>query len=332
MAGINRGLALLLLVGLLGCKAKPPPDALVSTPPPVYTGDRRGDGGLLNGQRPGTSPAPASSPGSGGVQVGNLDANMTLGNPDGATTDASNKEHYLLTRKQYDLSYNDEKRFPNWVAWKLEAEDIGSQPRGQFAPDPELPDGFTRVTPSFYTGSGYDRGHNCPAKDRSANKEDNDAVFYMTNMTPQLHAMNAGPWERLESYTRTLVQQRDMTCYVVCGHAGRELGRTRGGVAVPEYGWKVVVAVPKGQAVDASARVIAVKMPNDGSIRETDPWEQFLTTVSALEGELNMPLLNGLPPDVQTALRDKKDQGGGSFGGESGTQKRRRRSSGSFGR
>mgnify|MGYP001553786444 CR=1 FL=1 len=321
---------LLLLLGLLGCKAKPAPEAPLSTPPPVYTGDRRGDGGLLN-KRPGTNPSPAVStaPGQGSTPVGSDDPNLALGNPDDATTSESNTAHYLLTRKQYALSYNDEKRFPNWVAWKLDAEDIGSQPRGQFAPDPDLPSGFTRVTPSFYTGSGYDRGHNCPAKDRSANKEDNDAVFYMTNMTPQLHAMNAGPWERLESYTRTLVQERGMTCYVICGHAGRELGRTRGGVAIPEYGWKVVVAVPRGQAIDANARVIAVKMPNDASVAESDPWDGFITTVEALRKDTGLNLLSNLPESLST----QKDRGTGSLGGESGTQKRRRRSSGgSFGR
>ncbi len=40
---------------------------------------------------------------------------MLLGNPDGATTTASNRERYLIQRPRYALSYNDRLRFPNWV-------------------------------------------------------------------------------------------------------------------------------------------------------------------------------------------------------------------------
>lgn len=38
-------------------------------------------------------------------------------------------------------------------------------------------------------------GHNCPHKDRSRSRQDNQVVFYMSNMTPQKHGMNGGPWE-----------------------------------------------------------------------------------------------------------------------------------------
>jgi endonuclease G, mitochondrial len=330
MAGVTHwgGLFLLLLAGLSGCKAKPPPPVAPAPPPAIYAGDRTKDGGLLQRQRTTT---PTEGQAGAGVQVDSVDDNMALGNPDGATENPRNRESFLIKRPQYALSYNDSLRYPNWVSWKLEAEDIGDLPRGQFSPDPDLP--FRAVTHGDYTGSGYDRGHNCPSKDRSARKEDNDIVFYMTNMTPQLHEMNAGPWERLESYTRTLVQQRGMTCYVLCGHAGREQGRTRGGVSIPAFGWKVVVATPRGQAIDARARVIAVKMPNDDRGIESDPWDRFTTTVEDLEAELKMPLLSGLPKEVADALRTKRDGGSGSFGGEAGTQRRRRRNSGgSFGR
>ena len=125
-------------------------------------------------------------------------AQMLLGNPDKATTSPTNREHFLIKRGQYALSYNDKLHFPNWVAWHLTAGDIGNTERGNFVPDPDLPGGFTRITTRDYTSSGYDRGHNVPSKDRSGSRQDNDIVFFMTNITPQQHGMNAGPWEGLE--------------------------------------------------------------------------------------------------------------------------------------
>jgi endonuclease G, mitochondrial len=307
-------------IGGIGCKTKPPvtPPPVVQQPPAIYSGDRSGNGGLLKNQPPPKPGTPAE--------------NMALGNPDGATSQPSRTTNFLVVRKQLALSYNDDRRYPNWVSWKLDADDIGSTPRGQFHPDDDLP--FRPVTPGDYTNSGFDRGHNCPSKDRSASKDDNDAVFSMANMTPQLHEMNAGPWERLESYTRTLVQQRGMTCYVVCGHVG-EQGRTRGGVAIPMEGWKVVVAVPRGKPIDASARVIAVQIPNDDPRIERDPWEKYIVTPAELEQAIQLPVFSALPPDLANVLRNKRDKGGGSLGGDAGFAKRNRRngrrSGGSFG-
>jgi endonuclease G len=216
---------------------------------------------------------------------------MLWGNPDGAKPNPGSREKYLLTRPQYALSYNETLRFPNWVAWHLGAADMGSTPRGNFAPDPLLPAAFTRITPRDYTGTGYDRGHNCPSGDRTATKADNDATFYMTNMTPQTHAMNAGPWENLESYCRELAKSGS-ECYIVCGH-GFDKGKTRStvgpaAIAVPDWGWKVVVVLPEGAGDDRrritkATRVIAVKMPN-AQIPESDPWQKYTVTPAEIEG------------------------------------------------
>ena len=294
MADLRRApLLFSALVALaVGCFRQTPPPAAAPTPE-VYGGDRSGDGGLVKNtprRKPGgsfgqTAPATTESD------------NLLLGNPDGASASESNREHFLVTRTQYALSYNDGLRYPNWVSWRLVASDIGDTPRGNFSPDPDLP--FRAVTPSDYTRSGYDRGHNCPSKDRSATEDDNRATFYMSNMTPQLHEMNAGPWERLETYSRSLAQ-RGNTCYVICGHSG-EQGQTRGGVSIPTWGWKVVVAVPNGEKLDASARVIAVKIPNvKGQVDERDPWENYSVTIEEIEEALKSDgkpwnLLSGLP-------------------------------------
>ena len=93
---------------------------------------------------------------------------LRLGMPSDAKDDPKQREDYLLERPQYTLSYNATTRRPNRVSWRLRKADIGNAHRGQFEPDPLLPKGFAKVTSTAYNGSGFDRGHMCPAHDRSA--------------------------------------------------------------------------------------------------------------------------------------------------------------------
>jgi endonuclease G, mitochondrial len=126
--------------------------------------------------------------------------NIRFGFPAPAKADSeTSREAYLIARPQYVLSYNAKTRTPNWVAWRLTEADIGNTPRSAFEPDPALPLGvIARVTAHDYDGCGLDRGHMCPAKDRSASAEDSRAVFFMTNIVPQSPASNHHAWERVE--------------------------------------------------------------------------------------------------------------------------------------
>ena len=48
-----------------------------------------------------------------------------------------------------------------------------------------------------YSGSGFDRGHNCPSADRTGSTADNTATFLMTNMMPQAPTNNQQTWAHL---------------------------------------------------------------------------------------------------------------------------------------
>lgn len=316
---------------LAGCPKPAAPPAQPMRPPVTITDSRPANsqpGGFLK-----------TPPRSGGTPAGKSSAAgdplAIFGNPDDATESPRNQDHFLMARPQMTLSYNNTLRFPNWVAWHLKASDIGDTERSSFVPDPDLPSGFEVITTRDYSGSGFDRGHNCPSKDRTANAEDNQVVFYMTNITPQYHEMNAGPWEGLESYCRKLAQDGN-ELYILCGHGfdkGNERGQTIGkdNIAVPDFGWKIVVVVPEKASVDANTRVIAVKMENSKTI--SGSWDRFITTAAELEQATGLRFFKGLPADVAQALKQKRDEGASSFNSDdSGFRKSKRRSSGgSFG-
>jgi endonuclease G, mitochondrial len=199
--------------------------------------------------------------------------NARFGLPGPAKAEPSSREAFLIARPQYVLSYNAEKRIPNWVCWELKASDIGTAARAPFEPDPDLPRGFAKVTSRVYTNGGFDRGHICPAKDRSSSPKDIRATFYMTNIVPQAPNCNQRGWEKLEDYCRRLTKE-GRVLYVAAGPAGvggagkdgrkEEIGEGRLKVTVPHKVWKVVLVLPReGAEPRKNTRVIAVIMPND---------------------------------------------------------------------
>jgi endonuclease G len=211
---------------------------------------------------------------------------------------------------------NAEKRIPNWVCWELRKADIGPIPRAPFTPDPDLPRGMAKVTSHVYDGCGFDRGHLCPAKDRSATAADQAAVFHMTNIVPQSPNSNQKAWERLEAYCRELAQ-RGHLLYIACGGAGmggegkngraEEVGKGRLTVAVPARLWKVVVVLPREDAEPRkNTRVIAVIMPNDQSVGFD--WAKYRVPTRKVEKLTGYHFFRNIPEEVAEALRDHLDE------------------------
>ncbi len=257
-----------------------------------------------------TTPPPTSS-----------NEHMVMGNPDGAIASTTSPAKYLMEKPQFALSYNRDKGIPNWVSWRVDASWFGSAPRqNDFRADNTLPAGWYQVGSSSYSGSGFDRGHNCPSADRTNSVANNSATFVMTNMIPQAPDNNQGPWVRLEDYMRTLVNQGN-ECYVIMGQYG--VGGTGsngyatsidgGRVTVPARTWKVIVVLPVGSGDDAArvttaTRVIAVDMPNTQGIRNHN-WGSYRTTVDAIEQAAGVDILSRVPASVQAVIESRVDNG-----------------------
>jgi endonuclease G len=244
-----------------------------------------------------------------------INPNVRFGMPAPAKASAESREAYLIDRPQYVLSYNAKTRTPNWVSWRLRKEDIGNAARGPFAPDPLLPKGvIARVTSRDYEGSGFDRGHQCPAKDRSATQADCDATFYMTNVAPQSPSSNQKGWERLEDYCRRLAKEGH-ELHIACGPHGvggvgkngpaEEIGKSRK-MTVPHQLWKVALVLPReGAEPRKNTRVIAIIMPNNQSVGFD--WTKYRTTARDVEKLTGYRFFRNVPEDVAEALRDHRD-------------------------
>jgi endonuclease G len=234
---------------------------------------------------------------------------LPFGNPSNATADAGNSNNYLLAKRSFVMSYNNERGTANWIAWRTTASDLGdSLPRPPFAPDGSLPPGFTPIKPTDYNGSGYDRGHLVPSADRFGDPVSNAETFLMSNIVPQTPDLNQYPWEKLESYARGIVR-RGSDVYTIAGVYG-EKRRIRRRVSVPADCWKIIIVLPRGggiQDVNRQTRIIAVDMPNEQGI-EKNWWQDYLTNVRMIEQKTGYNFLSSLPQELQDILETKTDQ------------------------
>jgi len=230
---------------------------------------------------------------------------LAPGNPSNANTAADN---FLLVNGAFAASYNKTKGRANWVSWRLTKGDLGEAARqNDFRADPDLPGNFPEINSSDYSSSGYERGHLCPSADRASSPELNSLTFLMTNIAPQTHDLNAGPWEKLERYTRAMAR-RDANLYIIAGAYGSK-GKLKNKIDIPARFWKVIVVVERGGdvfSVDAKTRVIAVDMPNENGVLDRN-WREYTTTVRNIEEKTGLDLLSNLSKSVQNALEIKPD-------------------------
>jgi endonuclease G len=253
-----------------------------------------------------------NSSSSGGGGGGTDDDNMLMGNPSNATTSTGNYTNYLMVKTYYALSYHRDRGTPNWVSWHIKSSDMGSSPRqDDFRADVTLPSGWYQPGSTSYSGSGFDRGHNCPSADRTASVAANSATFLMTNMIPQAPNNTQQTWNNLESYTRSLVTAGNEV-YVIMGAYGT--GGTgsngtvntidNGRITVPNRVWKVIVVMANGSndlgRVTTGTRVIAVNTPNINTINSD--WKQYRTSVDAIESATGYNLLSNVSTTVQSVI------------------------------
>jgi DNA/RNA endonuclease G (NUC1) len=232
--------------------------------------------------------------------------NTELGTP----TDGDPSNDVMITRKEYTISYNPQRAGPNWVSWDLSATHLGASDRCNcFTADTALTRQGVKAytTLDFISGGQYDRGHMEPSADQSTTDTENATTFFLSNVLPQRHDLNAGPWEKLEIALRDSVRA-GREAYVIAGGiftGGTGLGTLNGAgnIFIPDSTWKIVVLMPAGEGLSdinsaSDVDVIAVNMPNVTGIILND-WPQYVTTVDKIQQSTGYDFLSSLPESIQ---------------------------------
>ena len=207
----------------------------------------------------------------------------------------------MLVRTGYVTSYNKTTMLPNWVAWHLTADRTeGPAKRSgvDFQADMDVP--APRAEDSDYYGSGYDRGHMCPAADNKYSERAMEESFLFTNMCPQNGNLNRGDWNEMEQACRRWAKSYGGV-YIVCGpilYKGKHKTIGKNKVVVPEAFFKVVLRTGD------NPKAIGFIYKNAEGNR---PKGDYVNTVDEVERITSIDFFPSLPDDVETKVEATAD-------------------------
>lgn len=206
------------------------------------------------------------------------------------------REEIILHRTAFTISYNNDYKTPNWVAWELtRAETEGTEDRkNKFEPDPDLPE--PRAEHSDYTHSGYDRGHMAPAADMKWNKKAMEESFYMSNICPQNRKLNRDDWGDLEEKCRDWAEKYGKA-YIVCGpiydsKSPKRIGKHK--IAVPERFFKAIL-IYEGKTPIAMGFLFENKAHHQNL-------RNYLVSVDKIEEETGLDFFSKLPDTIESRI------------------------------
>ena len=209
-----------------------------------------------------------------------------------------------LERMGYTVSFNPEENIPNWVAWNLDTEKLVEREsrNDKFTPDPDL-DPESAITTHEYKGTGWDRGHMCPAADNRWHWRAMDESFYMTNICPQHHNLNRGDWKELEDACRRWAAIEPV--YIVCGPILYKTPKygyigTEHQIRIPDAFFKVVLTgLESGEP-----RAVGFIYKNEAGNNKRD---KYVNSIDEVERITSLDFFSALPDDIEEAIEAKYD-------------------------
>lgn len=147
-----------------------------------------------------------------------------------------------IKRNYYELEYDEFHEQAKWVYYKLDSTNIqGDATRKDNFKEDSLIKSFSAGLED-YKGSGYDRGHMCPAGSMKISQKAMDDTFFMSNISPQKPEFNRGIWKNLEQLIRNWVHEYKelhvVTGPILKGKLNGTIGENN--VSVPNFFYKVI--------------------------------------------------------------------------------------------
>lgn len=219
--------------------------------------------------------------------------------------DHSKANVQLLFRDGYITLYDYETHCPVYSSWKLTKERIGGNIKRcrSFFPDTEIRE-EDRVTNDDYKGSGWSRGHMCPAGDNKDSQLRMEESCLLTNICPQDMSLNNGDWNELENKCRSWVKKGYDPIYIVCGpffnsnncnYIGRNVK-----IRVPDGFYKVILLTNyTSNEGNTPYYMMGFLYPNH-SVNKS--MESYNVSVDDIESITGIDFFPSLPDDIEDAL------------------------------
>ena len=215
-----------------------------------------------------------------------------------ATRSDGGPEFLILRNDGYVAAYDEARKNPAWVCYTFAGKIswTGHKHENGFHTDKRT---RAHVRSADYTNSGFDRGHMAPSFGifSFCGEAAKDQTYLYSNVVPQLHALNDGPWGDVEELEAKTWTEHSGKIRVFSGPAYRDPVTTIGrGIAVPYATWKIVVRATSDGRFDA----LAFLMPQTAAQRDRP--EKYLTSIRTIEAATHLDFFAVLPDDEENAL------------------------------
>ncbi len=204
-----------------------------------------------------------------------------------------------LPNRGYSVGYDDALPAPRWSSYRVfPYEDVYHERPSSFRSDPRT---AARVTTSEYVHSGYDRGHLAPNYAISVchGAEAQRETFLLSNIIPQLHALNAGLWKDLEQRIMKRYVARYGTVWVQVGPVFASAPEKKvGRVPVPTAFWMVISDYDE---TVGGVRAIAYLVPHEEKWRDTE-LARYVVSIRRVEELTGLDFFPQLPKATQDRL------------------------------
>jgi endonuclease G len=205
----------------------------------------------------------------------------------------------ILQRCGYTVSYNQKLKLPNWVFWHLTKERADGdvkRPGNAWQEDMDVPE--PRANSDDYRGSGWSRGHMCPAGDNKWDTEAMSESNLLSNMCPQHASLNSGLWNVIERDCRKWAVKYGEV-YIVSGPVFMKkkhetIGSNK--VVVPEAFFKVVLCLT------GKPKALGVVVRNTEGTKKKDLYYNSIDEVERITGYDFFP---ALPDDIENKIEAK---------------------------
>lgn len=238
----------------------------------------------------------------------------TYSNPDGTADSAlqdsgllpSSTTGAIVQHEHFVLSYNEPYEQAEWVTYELKKRHLTQDDRKRpyFIEDPKVK--TKSADWRNYKGSGYDRGHLCPAGDRRFSEYAYNETFYTSNISPQDRDFNAGVWNRLEQQVRQWCKRYGDLVVITGGvleDGLEEIGEED--VDVPNAFYKIVF-----RKNEATVDLLCFLIPGKESQAKL---ESFLISVDELETLTNINFFEGQSQEWQENVERNVNASGWKF-------------------
>lgn len=203
-----------------------------------------------------------------------------------------------IKRDYYTLEYDEFHEQAKWVYYKLDSNNVQGDAtrKDNFKEDPLIKSFSASL--EDYKGSGYDRGHMCPAGSMKISQKAMDDTFFMSNISPQKPEFNRGIWKKLEQLIRNWVHEYKelhvVTGPILTGELNGTIGENN--VSVPNFFYKVIYTPYDG------GRMIGFILENK---KLNTDLESNAYTVDKIQSLTNIDFFYGLDNIYENTLESK---------------------------